>query len=258
MLDLQTSILLSAAAFAAGGLNALAGGGTFITLPALIFAGLPPVVANATSAAVVLPGYGSAAFGFWSLLRAIKPAQWLTLLTTTVMGAVVGAQLLVSTADATFSFLAPLLVLLVTGLFALGPRLTSFLSTRGGQRPWLGITGIGITSAYGGYFNGGLGIALLAALQLYQRGDDDHSLGELNGLKSAISFVLTSMSVVVFTLADLIQWQTALLMMLFSIAGGYAGARFSLRLSSEHLRRFVILLGLAMSLVLFYRFLVLD
>ena len=258
MLDLESYILLSAAAFAAGGLNALAGGGTFVTLPALIFAGLPPVVANATSAAVVLPGYGSAAFGFWALLRAIKPAQWFTLITTTVIGAIAGAQLLVGTSDATFSFLAPLLVLLATALFGLGPRLTSFLSTRGGQRPWLGVTGIGITSAYGGYFNGGLGIALLAVLQLYQSGDNDHSLAELNSLKSAISFVLTSMSVVVFTFAGLIQWQTAVLMMLFSVAGGYAGARFSLRLSNDHLRRFVILLGLVMSLVLFYRFLVLD
>ena len=92
MLDLESYILLSAAAFAAGGLNALAGGGTFVTLPALIFAGLPPVVANATSAAVVLPGYGSAAFGFWALLRAIKPAQWFTLITTTVIGAIAGAQ----------------------------------------------------------------------------------------------------------------------------------------------------------------------
>ena len=258
MLDLETYILLSAAAFAAGGLNALAGGGTFVTLPALIFAGLPPVVANATSAAVVLPGYGSAAFGFRALLLEIKPAKWFTLITTTVMGAVAGAQLLVGTSDATFNFLAPLLVLLATGLFALGPRLTPLLSMRGAHRPWLGITGIGITSAYGGYFNGGLGIALLAVLQLYRSGDEDHSLGVLNGLKSAISFVLTSISVVVFTLAGLIQWQNAVLMMLFSVAGGYAGARFSLRLSSEHLRRFVILLGLVMSLVLFYRFLVLD
>ncbi len=256
MLELHTLIILCVAAFLAGSLNALAGGGTLITLPALIFAGLPPVIANATSASVVLPGYASAAFGLKNMLKEVELKEWIALLAMTVISAIIGAQILVRTSNEAFSLLAPLLVLLATALFALGPRLTTYLRSKVRQSQWLSLTGIGVASAYGGYFNGGLGIALLAVLQFYRQDDGAHSLNVLNGIKSAISFVLTSVSVLVFAFASIIHWQTALLMMLFSTAGGYAGARFSLHLPSKHLRHFVIALGLTMSSALFYRFLI--
>ena len=246
MLDPTMLVILSAAALGAGMLNAVAGGGTFLTLPALVFVGLPPIMANTTSAAVVLPGYASAAWGFRGALRDVPVRRFVTLIFITVIGAVLGAQLLIGTSDEVFRLLAPYLILFATGLFMFGPLLKAWFEKKNGAT-LVGALGVGAVSAYGGYFNGGLGIALLSVLNISGARD----LNESNGLKSLLSFVLTLVSVSAFTLAGNIQWSTAVFMMFFCALGGFLGARLALVIPVQSLRIFIIVLGLSMSLSLF-------
>lgn len=238
--------LLSVASFGAGMLNALAGGGTFLTLPALLVAGLPPVSANTTSTAAVLPGYASAALGFRRTLVHVPHRRLVTLIVATIIGSAVGANLLLGTSNEAFKTLAPFLILFATGLFVLGPRMNKWVQNKGGSNA-IGLVGMGVLSSYGGYFNGGLGIALLTVLSL--SGSKD--LNEANGLKSLLSVVITVVSVSVYALSGSIEWLVALGMMLFCAAGGYFGARLALKLPVDRLRAFIVVLGLFMSAALF-------
>lgn len=246
MYELEIWGLLSMASFGAGVLNALAGGGTFLTLPALLFAGMPPVSANTTSTAAVLPGYASAAFGFRQTLTQVPRRRLVLLIVATVVGSIVGANLLLETSNEVFNILAPFLILFATSLFVLGPRMKKWVEKKGGSNT-VGLLGIGTLSGYGGYFNGGLGIALLTVLSF--SGSKD--LYEANGLKSLLSVVLTVVSVSIYALSGSIEWPVALGMMLFCSAGGYLGARLALKLPTHLLRSFIVMLGVFMSVALF-------
>ena len=219
---------LGFASFGAGMLNAIAGGGTFLPLPALLFVGLPPVSANTTSTAAVLPGYASAAFGFRRTLAQISRKRLTALTVATIVGSVIGAILLLETPNDIFKTLAPFLILFATGLFLLGPKIQRWIEKRASSNT-VGFIGMGVLSSYGGYFNGGLGIALITLLSL--SGSKD--LNEANGLKSLLSVVITVVSVSVYTLSGSIEWPTALGMMLFCAAGGYSGARLALKLPTN-------------------------
>ena len=238
--------ILGIASFGAGMLNALAGGGTFLTLPALLFVGLPPVSANTTSTAAILPGYASAAFGFRNTLIQISRKRLVTLIAATIVGSLIGANLLLETSNEVFRTLAPFLILFASGLFLLGPKLRQWVDKRGSSNA-VGLVGMGVLSSYGGYFNGGLGIALISVLSL--SGSKD--LNEANGLKSLLSVVITAVSVSVYAQSGSIEWPTALGMMLFCAAGGYSGARLALNLPTNLLRHFIVVLGLLMSAALF-------
>jgi len=245
-MDVGTMLMLAIAAFVAGALNAVAGGGTFFTLPALIFAGLPPVMANATSAAVVSPGYISAAMGFREALASVDRRDMFLLLLLACAGAVLGSFLLLGTSDSLFRALAPYLLLLATVLFYFGPRMSA-RHTAGHSSSLLERTGLLLVSGYGGYFNGGLGIALLSVFSISGRTD----LNLMNGLKCVVSATLSAVSVAVFAFAGLIHWSGALAMMILATAGGYVGAHFVQRVDPERVRIFVLTTGVFMTLVLF-------
>ena len=196
-----TSLLLSSAAFAAGVLNAVAGGGSFLTLPALIFTGMPPIMANATS---VFAGVG------------------------------------------------PWLLLLATLLFAAGPG----IARRASRSPHAGADpakwrqpGLLLVAIYGGYFNGGLGILLMA---LYSATGESR-IHTANALKNVNSLVLSWLSVATFLAAGMIAWREGALMMAAATAGGFFGARWSKRLPAPAVRAGVIMTGLAMSALFFLR-----
>lgn len=249
MLDLTTFALLSAAAFIAGGMNALAGGGSFVTLPALVFAGVPPVSAAATGTAALLPGYASSAYGFRHDLEPVEGVGLPVLAGVSLVGGVLGACLLLITPDAVFRHIVPWLLLAATALFAFGKPFSVWLKGRGihGRGAMLG--GLFAVSCYGGYFNGGLGILLLAHLSLFNM----KSLNGMNGLKSALSAVLTLVSVSTYALGGVVYWPAALLMMAGSVAGGYAGAHLARRIPQRILRAFILLVGLAMSVIFFMK-----
>jgi hypothetical protein len=242
--------VLILAAFAAGVLNAIAGGGTFLTFPALVWSGVPPIAANATSALVVSPGYLGSALGFRAELAALPRAVVWREMALAALGGVAGALLLLITPAKVFSGIVPWLLLFATALFALGPRLARWAGGERG-RGLSGARALGLlaVAVYGGYFNGGLGILLMALYLLV----GEQRLNTVNALKNLNSFVLSVVSVAAFAIGGAIVWRDALLMAVFATAGGFYGARLAKRLPVRVVRSIVIVTGLVMSAVFFCR-----
>ncbi len=249
MLDI-TIILVSA--FLAGILNAIAGGGSFLTFPALVFVGVPPIAANATSAVAVFPGYLSSSLGFLNVLRAQPRAMLLRYLILSIIGGVAGALLLLVTPSSVFKGIVPWLLLLATLLFAFDKPIRRFTASDDkdaeAHHPVLARLATLVVTTYGGYFNGGLGIILLALFS----GLGMRDMNVMNGLKNALSFILSAASVTTFALAGLVYWQEAFLMMIAATLGGFVGAKLALRLPHSLIRWIVILVGLGMTLAFFW------
>nr|WP_067297992.1 sulfite exporter TauE/SafE family protein [Marinobacterium profundum] len=240
-------LLLILAGYFAGVLNTIAGGGSFLTFPALVYAGIPPIAANATSAVAVLPGYLGGTLGFKRELKSLDRAMLLRLSLLGLVGGISGALLLLVTPAAVFDIAVPFLLLGATLLFAFGNRLMSLLRRSGTPLPMA--PGLLLVAIYGGYFNGGLGIMLLA--QFAAAGMKELNL--MNGLKNLLSFVLSSISVVAFAVAGIVEWQPALIMMVAATLGGYSGAGIARALPVQVVRGIVIGVGLVMTLVFLLR-----
>ena len=247
-----TSLLLASAAFAAGVLNAIAGGGSFLTLPALVFVGIPPIMANATSALAVSPGYLGSTLGFRNELRSVPPRRLKREMLLSATGGLAGALLLLVTPAKVFSGIVPWLLLFATVLFAIGPRLAqralAASHTGQGLERWRE-PGLLVTAIYGGYFNGGLGILLMALYAV----TGESNIHTANALKNLNSLVLSWLSVAAFVLAGAIAWREGLLMMVAATVGGFIGAHWAKRLPARWVRVGVIVTGLVMSLVFFAR-----
>lgn len=239
MLSPEHLAVLLVAAFFAGALNAAAGGGTFLTLPALMFAGLPPVAANATGSVALLPGYIASTFGFREDLHHTQPAGFTGSIVAAIAGGALGALLLIVTPNHAFRIVVPWLMLVATLLFAFGPWLMARLHRNrpAGAAAFAG--GVLATSIYGGYFNGGLGVILLAVLGLLGQTD----LNFMNGYKNLVSAILTAIATIVYALGGTVAWLPALIMMVAAIAGGYAGARAARRMSARVLRLGIVAVG---------------
>jgi hypothetical protein len=235
--------IVCAAAFLAGNLNALAGGGSFITLPALIFLGISPINANTTSAASLLPGYFGSVIGFKNLYRDLDRKHIITLASIASTSSVLGALLLINTEDEVFISLLPWLILLATLLFIFNPK-RSKKEKLGNLPQFLGVS---LVSVYGGYFNGGLGIATLAALSLGR----EMTIKHLSAIKSLLSFLLTSVSVCIFFISGYIEWSYVFYMMIFSAIGGFCGAKLTQALPEIAVRRFIIFTGFLVTILLF-------
>jgi uncharacterized protein len=245
-----TPFLLAAAAFAAGVLNAVAGGGSFLTFPALVFAGVPPIVANATSALAVSPGYLGSTLGFKPELRALPTRRLGREMAIAAVGGVGGALLLLVTPAKLFVGIVPWLLLFATALFAAGPLIARRAASGGGQglARWRE-PGLLVVAIYGGYFNGGLGILLMALYTV----TGESRIHTVNALKNLNSLVLSWLAVGAFVIAGAIAWKEGLLMMVAATAGGFFGARWSKRLPASAVRAGVIVTGLVMSAVFFAR-----
>lgn len=241
-------VVLALAALVAGGMNSVAGGGTFFTFPAMVWAGLPPIAANATSAVVQWPGYvaGTAAFRreLWSARRGL-PAMSLAALA----GGLTGALLLLVIPAAAFDRAVPFLILLATLLFAAGSKLVKLQGDGGGAPSARLLLGQFCVTAYGGFFGGGLGIMLLALYAFAGM----HDMNRMNGLKSWASALVSAISVVAFVAAGIIDWRAALVMIPACIVGSWLGARWSRRLPLVWLKRLVVAVGLSLSAVFFVR-----
>lgn len=244
--------LLAVSAFAAGVLNAMAGGGSFLTFPALVFAGVPPIVANATSALAVSPGYLGSTLGFKAELARLPARRLRNETLIAAAGGILGALLLLVTPAHVFRGLVPWLLLFATALFVLGPWLAARRRVEDGQAHpaarWRG-AGLASVAIYGGYFNGGLGILLMALYTV----TGEKSLHTTNALKNLNSLVLSILSVITFAVAGAIAWGPAILMMVAATVGGYAGAHWSKKLPLAWVRAVVIATGLVMSGVFFWR-----
>ena len=234
------------AAFLAGGLNSLAGGGSFITLPALLFAGISPVLANTTSAAALLPGYFGSVLGFRATFSTLEIKKLLPLLVITIACSIIGAFFLINSSDQFFMHFIPFLVLIATLLFILNSRIEKDSPTN--SSTLFQKTGLSLVSAYGGYFNGGLGIALLSVLSLGK----EFSIKQMSAVKSLLSFLITTISVSVFILNGFVVWSYVVYMVFFSVIGGFFGAKLTERLPTLIIRKFVIFIGLSLSASLIF------
>ena len=257
--------LLLIAAFVAGALNAVAGGGSFLTLPALVFTGVPPVVANATGTVALLPGYIAGAWGFREDMQAPPGLSMRTMVIISLIGGMCGAALLLYTPDATFRKVVPWLLLAATAMFAFGPKLRAWAAGRsatgGGagagaqstappqSSPVKGIIGMLVVAVYGGYFNGGLGILLLALFGLLGQ----TNLHAMNGMKNLVSALLTAIAVAIYAMGGLVQWEQALVMMVAATLGGYSGARVARKIPPNWLRWGIVATGLIMAALFFAR-----
>jgi len=242
--------LLLAAAFVAGALNAVAGGGSFLTLPALVFTGVPPVVANATGTVALLPGYMAGAWGFREDMAPPPGLSMRAVVLLSLAGGAAGAALLLVTPDAVFRKVVPWLLLAATALFAFGPQLRQWAgSGQHGASPGKAGLGMLAVAGYGGYFNGGLGILLLALFGLLGQ----TQLNAMNGMKNLVSALLTAISVLIYAAGGIVQWQQALLMMVAATLGGYGGARVARRLPAPALRWGIVATGLVMAGLFFWK-----
>jgi uncharacterized membrane protein YfcA len=251
-------VLLFLAAAIGGGLNAVAGGGSFLTLPALIFSGVSPVVANATSTLALWPASISSTFAYRGDIKTSR--RWVVILgVTSVVGGLAGAQLLVRTSDSSFLRLLPWLMLVAAVTFTFGNRLRPKTSNSGSHRfesggDWhpsmLGIVFIQLViAAYGGYFGGGMGIMMLATLALAGM----TNIHEMNGLKALLGVSINGLALLTFVLSGAIQWKYGLTMAAGGILGGYSTAAFARRLDPRYVRTFVIVVGWSMTVYFFLR-----
>lgn len=255
-------LLVALSGFAAGLINAIAGGGTLVSFPALVAVGLPAVSANVTNTIALVPGYLGAAYAqrrdllsYVSRLRA--------LLIIAALGGLVGSVLLVNSSDELFSDLVPVLILLACALLGLQNRIRNLIVKRRMQRvddaattdtadaagsttPTRHTAGlallliVGAAAVYGGYFGAGLGIMLLAALGIAL----DDPLPQINSLKSTLSLAINLVAALFFAFSDHVVWDFAAVMAVASVAGGIAGGRIAGKLKPEWLRAVVIAFGI--------------
>ena len=246
--------VLLLAAFVAGALNAVAGGGSFLTLPALVFTGVPPVAANATGTVALLPGYAAGAWGFREDMQAPPGLSMKSVVLLSLIGGSLGAALLLFTPNELFRKVVPWLLLAATAMFAFGPQLRKW-AARGGEAspqaasPIKAAIGMLAVAIYGGYFNGGLGILLLALFGLLGQ----TQLNAMNGMKNLVSALLTAIAVAIYAAGGIVQWQQALIMMIAATAGGYGGARVARKIPAQWLRWGIVATGLVMSGVFFWK-----
>ncbi|UXU73927.1 MULTISPECIES: sulfite exporter TauE/SafE family protein [unclassified Paracoccus (in: a-proteobacteria)] len=243
------TLLMLAAGFLGGMLNAVAGGGTFITFPALVASGVPVVSANATSTVAALPGYLSAAVGFRHEIAHIERGVVLRLTLWTLVGGIVGSCLLLVSSNAAFAVLVPFLLLGATSVFIWGAQVRSWAARHRSAVVPFGIGTMLPVAIYGGYFNGGLGIILLALFALWGMTD----LNQMNGLKSWLSFALSVISFVIFAIGGQVAWGPAVVMSLGTILGGYLGAPLARRIPMPMLRALIAAVGFGMTALFFWR-----
>ncbi len=249
-------VLLFFAALIAGALNSVAGGGSFISFPALMFTGVPAIIANATNTVALWPG-SVASVGAYRVELKMQAWQVVILLASvSLIGGLAGALLLLETPETVFVRLLPYLLLMATLLFTFGGNITTFLRSRLGssfQSPWIQWIGMAfiqlVIATYGGYFGGGIGILMLASLALIGMSN----IHTMNALKTLLASLINGVAVVTFVVARAVFWPQAILMIAGAVIGGYGGAYFARQLDPRLVRRFVIAVGFMMTIYFFIR-----
>lgn len=248
---LDTAIIVLAGVLA-GAINAIAGGGTLISFPALVWIGRDPILANATNAVAMWPGSLAGAYGFRRELATTR--RWLLLLIIpSLAGGAVGAWLLLRTPTSTFERIVPFLILGATLLLAAQEMITKRLGTlthaqENPTRGWVAFVFIFqlLVGLYGGYFGAGMGILMLAALGLIGLSD----IHQMNGLKNLLAVGINGIAAVYFALSGAVVWRDALILTIGSVAGALLGARLAQRLGRKFVRRFVVGIGIVMTVAL--------
>ena len=245
----MTTVILIAAAFLGGALNSLAGGGTLVTFPALLFAGLNPIDANASSVVALFSGTFSGAWAYRRNIFAVAEFNVLGLFVLSLVGGLIGALLLLWTPANVFATLVPWLILFATIVFAVG----NFAPVTAIQRIQLGprsaLVALFIIAIYGGYFGGGIGFLILAAFTLIGMRD----INAMNGLKMGLVGVMTVTAILAFIVANVVRWPETLPMLVSSAVGSYIAAHWAQRLDQRLIKGFVIVLGAGLTIYFAWR-----
>jgi uncharacterized membrane protein YfcA len=243
-----TLALLFVAAAVGGAINSVAGGGSFVAFPALLFAGVPAVPANATNTIALWPGTVASGFAYRAELAAVR-RELVPLGIAGFVGGLAGSLLLLHTSDHTFVLLIPWLLLFATALFTFGGAITKRLG--GGAKTSLTVAALVqlCTSVYGGYFGGGLGIITLALLSVLGM----TNIHEMNALKAALGALVNGIAVVAFVLAGAVAWGPATVMIVGGIVGGYGGAAVARRVEPRQVRQLVLVVAWTMTAYFFVK-----
>jgi uncharacterized protein len=246
---MDTLLIVIGAGFIAGAMNALAGGGSFVSLPALLAAGLPPVQANASSTVALFPGGVVSAWAYRDGLTPVGPVSIRSMLVITLIGGFVGAVLLLSTSSATFRFLLPWLLLWATLALSFGRTLGDAL-----RRRWKinapAVMAIQFAlGVYGGYFGGAVGLMMLAVWGLL----DSRDVKSLNAPRTLLVSAANSVAVLTFAFAHAVRWPETIAMLLAAIAGGYGGAQLGRRAPPHVVRAGTLVLSACITLAFFVK-----
>ena len=244
--------LAFAAAFLAGAINSVAGGGTLVSFPTLIWLGLDSITANATNTVTVWPAAMASVWGYRRELRTAEP-RFRILIVPSLIGGLLGAVLLRLTPTLTFDRLVPFLILFATLLFMAQGTVQRIFKTQSAEShkagKWLVAAmffQFGVAT-YGGYFGAGIGILMLAALGILGLTD----IHEMNSLKSVFGGVINGIAAVYFIWQRMVYWPVAVITIVGAVAGGYGGAGIARRLGQKVVRRVVIAIGFGMAVALF-------
>jgi uncharacterized protein len=245
----NTVALLFGAGLLAGAMNAVAGGGSFVSFPALVFAGLPPVVANASSTVALFPGALTSIWVFRGDFVRVGEVHLGAMLAVSVAGGLTGAVLLLVTSDATFRVVVPWLLLLASLAFAFGRPVGAALRRRARIGPALVLSVQFLLAIYGGYFGGAVGIMMMAVWGLLSSAE----LKVMNPAKVLLVGAMNAVAVVCFVAAGAVRWPETLVMLAAAALGGYAGATLGRRLPPATVRWGITGFSFAMTLVFFGR-----
>lgn len=247
-MTILTAILLFFSGVLTGMINAVAGGGTFLSFGALTLAGIPPVVANATSSITQFPGYVTSTLAYWSDFKTFWRGA-VALVAASILGSLAGAWILLQLDNPSFRALVPWLLIAATALFAAGPYLKP--TPKPGQEAAVG-GAFGwilqfVTSIYGGFFGAGMGVMMLATLGLSQAGD----YHRLNALKNMLATFIAAIAIIVFVWGGVVAWPQALVMIPGVAIGGWSGIWVAKRVSQKYMRWTVIAVGLFLAVYYF-------
>jgi len=250
-------IALTAAAAAAGMVNAVAGGGTLITFPALLAFGTPSVIANATSTLALVAGTVGSVYGYRRQIVAVRP--WLRrFVPVSLVGGLLGGILLTKTQEQTFAKMVPFLLLFATVVFLTQGafrRFAGFADKADGpvaphhHAIWGAVVFQFLVALYGGYFGAGIGILMLASLGLLGL----THIHEMNGLKTVLGSLINLVAAIYFIVAGLIDWPRAGVMTVGALAGYFAGAHFAQRIPQQRVRQIITGIGFGISAWLFWK-----
>ncbi|MEO7018772.1 MAG: sulfite exporter TauE/SafE family protein [Ktedonobacteraceae bacterium] len=264
-------LILFVAAILGGTLNSVAGGGSFIGFPALIYTNVVPKLANTTNTIALWPGSLAAAWALRKELASQNKALLLVLGITSLIGGTGGALLLLSTPEATFVHLIPYLMLAATLLFAISPLVNARLKQRATLRQKkevalqakevvvarfssTALAGIAVLqlviAVYGGYFGGGIGILMLASLGVMGM----ENIHEMNAVKNMLATCINGVAVITFVILGAVVWPDALVMIGGALIGGFGGAYYARKLDPKFVRGFVIVVGCTMTVIFFFKY----
>jgi len=250
------AITLTAAAAAAGAVNAIAGGGTLLTFPTLLLIGTPATVANATSTLALVVGTAGSLFGYRRQIAAVRP--WLRrFVPVSLLGGLLGGILLTCTEEKVFAKMVPFLLLFATILFLAQAPLRRFAGFADKSETasshhrvvWAAVLFQFFVALYGGYFGAGIGILMLASLGFLGLSD----IHEMNALKTILGSLINLVAAAWFIWAGLIEWPKAVVMTGGALVGYYLGAHFSQRIPQHRVRQIITAIGFAISAVMFYK-----